>query len=185
MTEFLLLHGYGDEDNDRWQNHLQRRLEAEGAKVNFPNLPNRNTRPQLMEWRKIVEAILTDVDLQELVVAGHSLGSTLWHHLMAGSAILRSNIKRVFLVATPRNDCGIDAISNFYPLPPLELEAEARDRHLMIYSDDDPYIRLEEFKVLSQHTKIPSHLIQGAKHFIHTDGYGQWSWMEDQCLKLL
>ncbi|MBU1017740.1 alpha/beta hydrolase [Patescibacteria group bacterium] len=171
MTTFLLLHGYGGTHPEHWQSYLANRLKDEGQTVLFPDLPNAD-RPQLNEWLGYLEDVLQRSP--DLVVAAHSLGCTLWLHYVARHPEVKP--KKVFLVAPPLNDCDIEELASFFPLPELDLSVQ---NYQMIGSDNDNFILEEEFKTLADNLKIPLRILPGAGH-INAPLHGDWEWMNEQ-----
>ena len=180
-TKYLLLHGWPGKHPDKWQTHLAARLKEVGANVMFPDLPNA-TLPKVKEWREAIETLLEGVDLENLVIVGHSLGTSSWLDYLAHHP--DTYVKRAFLVAPPLTDCGINEISNFFPLPEIDLGNE-QEKYEIIGSDNDEHVSQRDFEVLAERLKIRFNLLKGAGHINEDSGYGKWDWMEDECLRLL
>lgn len=176
MATFLLLHGYGGTHPEHWQGYLANHLKDKGQTVLFPDLPNAN-QPKLDEWINYLEQELKDVDLSDLVIAAHSLGCTLWLQYVAKHTDIRP--KKVFLVSPPLNDCGIEELANFFPLPDLDLSNQA---YQIIGSDNDNFILQEEFEILSDKLKIPLKILPDAGH-INAPMHGDWEWMNEKYSK--
>ncbi len=177
MTTFLLLHGYGGTHPEHWQSYLANRLKDNGQKVLFPDLPNAN-QPRLEEWMEYLEDILGESPDSGLIVAAHSLGCALWLRYIARHPDVRP--KKAFLVSPPLNDCGIEELSDFFPLPELDLSSQP---YLVIGSDNDNFILEHEFRTLADKLKIPLKILPGAGH-INAPLHGDWKWMNKQCLQL-
>jgi predicted alpha/beta hydrolase family esterase len=178
---FLFLHGYGGTNPDHWQSILAESLLQKGAAVLFPMFPDPEN-PDLNAWLRVLEAALDNIGNESLIVAGHSLGCALWLHYLAAHPL--KGAKKCFLVSPPMNDCGIEQIADFFPLPELDLSDQA-DRYQIIGSDNDPFILEEEFDELAEKYAIPLKKLPGAAHINSGSGFGQWDWMEHQCLKYL
>ena len=177
-TTFLILHCYGGKHPEHWQAYLVNHLKTEGQTVLFPDLPNPD-HPQLDEWMEYLENEVKDVNPDTLVVAAHSLGCSLWLHYVAKHPDMRP--KKVFLVSPPLNDCDIEEIASFFPLPNLDLNNQD---YLIIGSDNDNFILEEEFETLANNLKIPLKILPGAGH-INAPMHGDWEWMNQECLKLI
>lgn len=178
MTTFLLLHGYGGTHPEHWQGYLANRLKDEGQTVLFPDLSS-SDQTKLTEWMDYLEKELKDIDSSNLIVATHSLGCTLWLQYIAKHPDVRP--KKVFLVSPPLNDCGIEELANFFPLPDLNLSGQD---YLLIGSDNDNFILQEEFETLSDKLKIPLKIITNAGH-INAPMHGNWEWMNEECLRYI
>ena len=177
-TVFLLLYGYGGTHPEHWQTYLANHLKDTEQTVLFSDLPNPD-QPTLDEWLETLENELSDIDKNDLVVAGHSLGCTLWLHYIAKYPNVRP--KKSFLVSPPLNDCGIEELANFFPLPDLDLSGQD---YLLIGSDDDNFIMQEEFETLAKNLNIPLKILPNAGH-INAPVHGDWEWINQECLKLI
>jgi uncharacterized protein len=172
-TNFLLLHGYGGKHTAHWESHLATFLKKEGRNVRYPDLPEPDF-PKLDKWMEGLDRVFAHFNPASLVVAAHSLGCALWLHYINK----RPEIKplKAYLVAPPMNDCGIKEISDFFPLPELDL---SNQDYLIIGSDNDNFIKLDEFTTLAGNLKIPFKLLHGAGH-INAPIYGHWEWMHTE-----
>ncbi len=174
---FLLLHCYGRKHPEHWQTYLANHLKDDGQTMLYPDLPNPD-HPQLDEWMEALENELKDVNPDELVVAGHSLGCALWLHYIAKHPDVYP--KKVFLVSPPLNDCGIVEIASFFSLPVLDLSEQD---YLVIGSDNDNFILEKEFVALADQLNVPLKILPGACH-INAPMHGNWEWMNEECLRL-
>ncbi|QQR83729.1 serine hydrolase family protein [Candidatus Peregrinibacteria bacterium] len=179
MTSFLLLHGWGGNSPDHWQNYLAERLLEEDQSVIYPHFPNAEV-PIKEEWIETLEEALKGVQPEELVVVAHSLGCIIWLHYL--NKYPQTAIQKGYLVAPPRTDCGLLAIQNFYPLPSVQLKTH---NYQIIGSNNDPYIPQEEFERLATDTQVPFHLFKDGGHINPLTGFGKWEWMEEECLKVI
>lgn len=178
MVTFLLLYGYGGTHPEHWHGYLANLLKEKGQTVLFPELPNPDY-PKLDEWMVYLEKELEEVDPKSLVVAAHSLGCTLWLHYIAKHPDMHP--KKAFLVSPPLNDCGIQELENFFPLPDLDLSNQDCQ---IIGSDNDNFILQEEFETLAAQLNVPLKILPGAGH-INAPMHGDWEWMNQECLKLI
>lgn len=100
---------------------------------------------------------------------------------------------RNFLVAPPLTDCGIKKISDFFPLPEFGeaglngaglagcvCPGGINTSYLLVHSDNDPYIPLEDFEEFAVRFGMPTHVIKNAGHINVKSGYGDWDWMEKE-----
>lgn len=126
-----------------------------------------------------LEQELDNIDSSDLVVATHSLGCTLWLQYLAKHPDIQP--EKVFLVSPPLNDCGIEELANFFPLPDIDLSGR---NYQLIGSDNDNFILQKEFETLADNLKIPLKILTGAGH-INAPIHGDWEWMNTQLLNLL
>jgi len=175
----LFIHAWGGSGKGHWQDILAKKLAKAGHKVLFPSFPSPD-KPHLKEWLATLEEVLKDVDPADLRVATHSLGGALWLHFMKKKIAFCP--QKVLLVSPPLTDCGIPEIKDFFPLPDIDL-GEARKNHLLIYSDNDNYITLQEFETLAKKYSLPTHFVPHAGHINIASGFGDWEWMEKELTK--
>ncbi|MGX5697940.1 RBBP9/YdeN family alpha/beta hydrolase, partial [Agromyces soli] len=85
--QVLILHGWENRRPEgHWQRWLAEGLEAEGALVRYPQLPDPDF-PEPDAWLAALEAELDGLDPARLTVVGHSLGCVLWlEHLRRRAA---------------------------------------------------------------------------------------------------
>jgi hypothetical protein len=89
-------------------------------------------------------------------------------------------VKRLFMVSPPSLTTNIDTIKTFFPCP-LPQNLHAREVQ-MIISDNDPYIQIDEAKVMAQQYDIPLTVIKDAGHINADSGYGKWDLIENLVL---
>jgi predicted alpha/beta hydrolase family esterase len=71
----LILHAIGGTAGDHWEQWLNNELTRIGHTVIMPNLPHAE-HPDRFEWLKTIKGYLKDIDINKLVIFGHSLGVT-------------------------------------------------------------------------------------------------------------
>ena len=177
-TNFLLLHGYGGKHPEHWQTHLVNSLEKIGRNVKYPDFPGPD-RPDLKKWMGHLDKTFEHFNPADIVVAAHSLGCALWLHYASVRPLIKP--KKCFLVSPPLNDCGIQEITSFFPLPDMDLSAQD---YMAIGSDNDYFIPEKDFREISEKFNIPLKIIPEAGH-INAPTYGYWEWMFNECLNFI
>jgi uncharacterized protein len=191
LDTFLILHGWGGNKPEHWQEHLYTALTATGAKVHYPKMPDPKA-PNLDAWLARLTEELTELPADgSTTVLCHSLGAITWMHYAASLPEGAARVAdRVLLVAPPYVITEIpptDAppgVGAFFP-PPLSAEGiarAARETHI-IATDSDDYATFEQTKAYSDRLGIPIHLLPGAGHISPYWGYGEWPWVRDWCLR--
>jgi predicted alpha/beta hydrolase family esterase len=89
-------------------------------------------------------------------------------------------VKRLLLVAPPRLDLELDTIKSFFPVevPDFLFAQEA----LLVTSDDDPYMTLEEASALQEELDVEMKVLESAGHINADSGYGEWPWVKEWVL---
>lgn len=170
IRNILIIKGYGKPHPDRWQAYEKRHAERQGLHVAYPeDIPNfaeSGERPTIQAFREFILGIIERDGLEpdKTVVLAHSLGGVGWLHLLKERGDLRACLTT--FIGTPKeNLTGVDEVSNFFPIPSLELTNEERGRILVVGSDNDSDIN-EHPTVLGAHLSVPSLTIPGAGHFM-------------------
>lgn len=183
----LILHGWGGNKPEHWQEHLAVALADAGVTVHYPKLPE-PTAPNLALWIAGQEAAFAAAgDPDQLTVVCHSLGAITYLHVAAKAG--KKLADRVLLVAPPYVVPGIPpwsaptTVDSFFP-PPLDADAiatAARETHLVGGNDDD-YATWEQMETYAKRLNIGNTCLTGAGHISPYWGYGKWPWVEEWCL---
>ena len=169
--KLLLLHGWGGSDFPHWQSWLASEVAKEYGCVDFLRLPDFD-HPKLDRW---LEAASNEIaHLSPDVVVCHSLGNTLWFHL-CNAGVIAKEVEHLLLVAPPSMQCKIEELSSFFPVAvPKNLYAKSA---ILIVSDNDPYMDMQEASALQQSLQIPMQTLHNAGHINADSGYGEWQWI--------
>ena len=168
----LLLHGWGGSDNPHWQAWLAGEIAKDYGIVAFPLLDNPHF-PTKNRWMKQVKELMAEFEPD--VVICHSLGNTLWFHLCNEGDI--DPVKRLLLVAPPRLDLQLDTIKSFFPVEAPELLFA--EEVLLVTSDNDPYMSVDEASALQEILDIEMKVLEDAGHINADSGYGEWPWVKE------
>lgn len=189
----LVLHGWGGNKPEHWQEHLVRNLQADGVDVRYPKFTNPKA-PDLEIWLDELERVVAEIpEDHPITVLAHSLGSILWMHYAAAAVDSEPPIRaeRVLLVAPPyvvREMPPLDAPSGaegFFP-PPLSADGikSVGSETILVASDNDDYATFDQSSVYAHHLAIPIEKLHGAGHISPYYGYGEWPWVEAWARKL-
>lgn len=166
----LILHGWGGSDAPHWQAELAAEIARNYGTVSFPLLDNCHF-PSKNRWVKQVKTILETFKPHTVVC--HSLATTLWYWLCHEEI---ESVERLFLVSPPSLHTTETTIKTFFPCQ-LPQHLCAKEIH-MIVSDDDPWVRMEEVKEISEQFDIPLTIIENGGHINTESGYGKWDLIE-------
>lgn len=176
MQKVLILHGWGGSDDPHWQAWLAGEIAKEYGTVSFPLLDNPHF-PSKNRWMRQVKTLLET--FQPDTVVCHSLANILWFHLCHEAKI--SPVKKLLLVAPPRLTCEIETLKTFFPLTaPASLFSE---EVLMLVSNNDPYLTLEEAQQLSIDLNIDMEIVHNGGHLNADSGYGEWPFVKEWVLQ--
>lgn len=194
MDTFLILHGWGGNKPEHWQEHLARGLKEAGADVRYPTMPDPKA-PNPDAWMEALhEALVGIPNDATLTVLAHSLGAINWmrHAAMASGMAERPGPQadRVLLVAPPyviREIPPLDAppgAADFFP-PPLDKAGIAMigRETILVASDTDDYATYDQSAAYAEGLGVPLHKLPGGGHISPYYGYGEWPWVLEWALR--
>ena len=171
MDRLLILHGWGGSDMPHWQAELACEAAKNYGSVSFPLLDNCHF-PSKNRWVRQVKTLLGDFKPDTVVC--HSLANTLWFWLCEEGDT--EPVERLMMVAPPSLATREETIRTFFPAPmPRELKAAKAE---LIVSDNDPYMEIDEAKMIADHYSIPIKILHDAGHINSDSGYGKWDYIE-------
>jgi predicted alpha/beta hydrolase family esterase len=175
VSAYLILHGLGGSGPGHWQSWLARRLELNGSRVSFPDLPDPDD-PQPAVWLEALRPELAHGQARERVVLCHSLACLLW--LRAVAAADDPLADRVLLVAPPWRD-DLAPIARFlaHGAGPADVARGARET-LLVCSDSDPYCPPGAVESVARPLRIPAVVVPGSGHLNPETGFGPWPAVE-------
>ncbi|MBD3210458.1 hypothetical protein GF318_03690 [Candidatus Micrarchaeota archaeon] len=168
----FIFHCWGGDSRGCWRGWLADRLREQGAEVIAPDFPDASN-PRLEEWLDMARAAVPEFS-EGWVLAGHSLGCP---------AILRlletfhedEKVDTVILVAGFAKDLGIPEIANFVDKDfDWEKIRNSANRFIVINSDNDPFIELEEGKRLASLLGADFVVEPGGGHLNEGSGYTEY-----------
>lgn len=190
LETYLILHGWGGNKPEHWQEHLAQALRAEGQDVRYPQMPS-PMAPDPDAWMAALHAALADIPVDAgLTVLAHSLGSINWIRHAALPERPGPRAERVLLVAPPYvlpEAPPLDAppgAARFFPPPfsPEGIQATSRET-ILIASDTDDYATFDQSAAYADKLSIPIEKLPGGGHISPYYGYGPWPWIMHWALR--
>lgn len=188
MDTILILHGWGGNKPEHWQEWLFAELKKAGADVRYPKMPD-PSGPCLAAWlTSLHEAVQELPEAGSATILCHSLGAITWMHY--STALTRRVADRVLLVAPPYVSHDLPpadtppGIDGFFPVP-LDAEAirRASRETAIICGEGDCYGTEDQLKAYADRLEVPMYTLPGAGHVSPYWGYGEWPWVLDYCLR--
>jgi predicted alpha/beta hydrolase family esterase len=171
--KFFLFHCWGADGNSCWSGWLGKQLVASGmaSSVLAPDFPD-SENPKLGEWlvsaRKFVPHFNPKDDW---VLVGHSLGCPMILRLLE-TFEKDEKAACIILVAGFAKDIGIPEILNFVDKDfDWEKIKKKTSRIIIINSDNDPYIQLDEAKRMAGLLGAELIVEKGAGHINEGSGF--------------
>lgn len=183
----LILHGWGGNKPEHWQEWLAAELRAAGAEVHYPRMPD-PASPRLAAWIAAVHDAVRDLPGRRATrVVCHSLGAITWMHYATVASERLTD--QALLVAPPYVSRDLPpadtppGIAGFFP-PPLDPNAIAlaAGSTVILYGEGDCYGTEDQTKAYADALSVPMHAVAGAGHISPYWGYGSWPWVLDWCL---
>jgi predicted alpha/beta hydrolase family esterase len=167
----LILHGWGGSDAPHWQSELASEIAKNYGTVSFPLLDNCHF-PSKNRWSKQVKKLLEEFNPQ--IVVCHSLANILWFWLCQEEMV---EMEHLIMVSPPSLQTTESTIKSFFPCEiPQKIYAKKVD---LIVSDNDPWIKLDEAKIISESIGANYMVIKNGGHFNVDSGYGKWELVEE------
>lgn len=178
----FLFHCWGGGPRSCWRGWLADRLREKGVEVVAPEFPD-TMEPQLSRWLETARKDVPRFD-EGWVLISHSLGGpTILRLLESFAGDERAGT--VILVAAFAKDLGIPEIRNFveddFDWEKIRSKAE---RFIVINSDNDPFIDLEEGKRLADLLGAELIVEHGAGHINEGSGYTSYPRLLDMIEKM-
>lgn len=178
--QVVILHGWQNRRPDgHWQKWLAGELEAGGAEVRYPQLPEPDA-PVPADWLAALEAQLEGADPEHLTVVAHSLGCVLWlGHLRQRAARGERGLAaaRVVLAAPPAPEvlARIPEIAAFAIEPDAQLAAvvaEAVGELIVVAGDVDEFCPRGAGETFAAPLGATLVTVAGGGHLTIEEGFG-------------
>jgi predicted alpha/beta hydrolase family esterase len=177
MKTVLIIHGIGGHAGIHWQQWLGNELAAQGYKVLMPDLPKPD-HPDRKTWLEEVKKTLDGVDLNELILVGHSLGVTTALDFIEQAS---SQVDRLLSVAGFAKDYGADLNSYFLKEKPIDFK-RVKDRlrwAVVVYGDDDPYVPQDALKYIADQLNVTPIIVPNGGHLNTEVGFTKFPQLID------
>lgn len=155
-----------------WQSWLGSGLQSLGYKVNMPELPD-SDHPDRQGWLSTAKQSVKSVNLQDLIIVGHSLGVT-----TALDFIEQADQKINGLVSVSGFAEPYGAELNEYFLAEKSIDFSKINSNLVwskvFYGDDDPYVSQDALKRLADSLDVSPHIITNGGHLNTEAGFTEF-----------
>ncbi|CAB5527901.1 MULTISPECIES: RBBP9/YdeN family alpha/beta hydrolase [Providencia] len=174
--KFLIVHGYTASPEKNWFPWLKSELEALGAFVNVPTMPD-SLAPNPERWQQRLQHLPFDID-ENTILIGHSLGCV---------TALR------FLQHAGQSVAGYVLVSGFdeeqptlpelqpHTVEPLNYDEliKVANNRISIISTNDEIVSPGSSKALAEALKTQVIIEESAGHFLDREGYTEFKTLLD------
>lgn len=160
----ILLHGTDGSCESNWIPWLKQQLEKHAFEVYAPSLPN-SAFPNGEAWSDfIIQNTPFRFDTDTIII-GHSAGAALIPMLLQ-KLPTGTRIKRAILVSGFHTDFDWDKLKNLQNVPVDYNDLKQKcDDFILLHSDNDPYVPIEEPQELAERLNGKLIIIKGQGHF--------------------
>lgn len=163
MKTAIILHGTLGSPDGNWFKWLQSELEQKGVAVWLPQLPYAE-RPSLKKWQQFINEQCPFPINKDTLIVGHSSGAIL------ALVLAQTNMEKIGAIIAVSVFC--DNALNWEPNDQLfdvqfDWPAIRQGAHslLLIHSDNDPYVPLNQAQYVATNTKAELLVFPGQGHF--------------------
>lgn len=189
MKRVAIVHGWDGTPEEGWFPWLKKELEARGFKVIVPQLPDAGS-PRIQTWVPALAAAVGIPD-EETYFVGHSMGcQTIARYLeslpesavVGGVVYVAGFFKRLTNLEGPNEE----AITVPWLQTPLDLtKVKTRaPRSIAIFSDDDPFVPLDNQNDFRDRLHSEIIVEHGKNHFNESSGFLELPVALESLLKL-
>ena len=170
MTRVFIVHGWGDKPGDHWMPWLKERLELKGFNVAAPAMPHTEA-PVIGAWVSHLNREVGEVGEagETTFYVGHSIGcQTIVRHLEqlpAGGTVRGAAFVGPWFVLTNLSAEEEEIAQPWIDTPIDFARVRSRLPELTAYfSDDNPYVALDNQSLFEQRLGAHTRLLKGLKH---------------------
>lgn len=152
MSNYFLIHGSFSSPFSNWIPYLRGKLESLEKVVYTPDLPSGVGYQNYDSWKKMMDVYVDSGLINEnTVIFAHSIGPVFISKYLIEKKI---HVKRLVFVCGFNNYLGIndeyDAVNESMYLDNLSDVKECADDIVCMYSDNDPYVRMDVEKKFAE-----------------------------------
>jgi hypothetical protein len=173
MKKCIIVHGWGGSPTTNWIPAMKKAVEAKGYEVEVPEMPD-TENPVISAWLKKLQEVAVDPD-SETVFIGHSIGCQailrFLEKLTSGTKINRCIFFAPWITLKGLETDDEREIAKPWLETPIDFEKVKShcDVFTAFFSDDDPFVPVEDKKVFEEKLHAETHLEHKKGHFDNLD----------------
>lgn len=182
MKRVVLVHGWGGSPEGDWLPWVKQELESRGYEVVAPEMPNTD-EPEIESWVDRLKKVTGKANENTLLVA-HSIGcqATLRYlETLSGEQKFAGVIFVAPWMELDENTIKEEGeevrnIAKPWMETPIDFEKAKRfvEKFVAIFSDNDPYVPLEQELLFKELLSAQTEIVRNAGHFTTGDGFEQF-----------
>ncbi len=183
MKKVFIIHGWSGSPDSSWFPWLKDELSAQNISAEVLHMPNMDF-PKMDEWVNYLHTKI-DTPSEETFLVGHSLGCMA---IMRYAESLKEGEKigGMLLVSGFSRSIGIPYLDSFFETPlNYEKVAHVVTHKTFINSDDDPYVPLEEGKLLEEKLNGTLIILNNVGHINQASGFTTFTTGMEELLKMM
>jgi uncharacterized protein len=165
MNKYFIIPGLGNSGPEHWQTYL------ENSGTNFQRINQQEWDvPNCADWIQTIDNVLSNYDLSQVILIGHSLGcATILHWAVQYNKV----IKGALLVAPSDIEAQhyMFPVKGFSPMPKQKVDFKT----IVVASSDDIWVSIDRAKYFANCWGSEFINIGNAGHINAETGYGQWT----------
>ena len=179
MKRAFIIHGWGGYPEEGWFPWLKNELEDRGFEISVPQMPNADN-PVIEKWVRYLAKIIKEPD-DNTILIGHSVGcQTILRYLETLPKSVK--VDKIILVAPwmkldsktiEEEGQEVTEIARPWMETPIDFELikNKADKIAAVFSDNDPYVSIEDNRETFENKLSSEIIIEHNKgHFSGSDG---------------
>jgi len=189
MKRAFIIHGWEGFPEEGWFPWLKKELEKKGFEAIVPAMPETG-RPSIERWVGLISKLVKKADTDTYFV-GHSIGNqAILRYLQTikekiGGAVFVAGWVSLTTLAMPTD--AEKWIAKQWLETPIDFEKARKttNNFIAIYSDNDPYVTLDNSKVFEEKLGAKIIIEKGKGHFSGEDGITELPVVLDELSRLI
>ena len=169
MKKVIVIHGWEGTPNSDWFQWLKKELKKHNIQVEIPEMPETEA-PKIESWVSLIKEKIKTAD-KDIILIGHSIGCQTILRAIEQSPET-TQIEKIILVAGWFTLQGMEteeeeAIAQPWLETPINLDKVKKrvKKIVAIFSDNDPFVSLENVKVFKEKLGAEIIIQPGQEHF--------------------
>jgi len=183
----FIIHGWEGHPKEGWFPWLKNKLEEKGIEVQVPQMPNAET-PEIDEWVPFIQNLVGEPD-EDTYFVGHSMGVQTFLRYIAsidkkvGGAVAVAGFFTLKNLSSPEEE----NIAKSWLETPIDTEKVKNNCGAItaIFSDDDPWVGLENVKMFEDRLNAKTLIFEKRGHLSEEHGVMELQPVFDEIMAII